>query len=511
MKCHEKDCANNSGCSLNKNNEASHAEAVYANFVGSSNCTCNDGFEGTGFTCEDIDECDSASDFCDINADCTNIPGSVNCTCIDGWSGPGTFDGGCVQDLPDECAEKLHECDPAADCLDLEVNYNCSCPTCFEGNGFAFGDNAGCTDIDECATGDNNYDAENGFCVNETGKFGCRCNAEFKKAYDDGSICADIDECSGLLANFCHANAECSNTPGAFTCDCAAGFTGDGLTECNDINECKTGEHTCDQTVDNGDVPLGVCDNLEGSFDCVCAEGYVGDGETCKDLKKCLNDNNCSAAKFCVNKPEKLRCRCNDGFSDGSDDGSVCLDIDECAKEKDECSDNAVCNNSHGSYECVCLYGFVSDDNGRTCNDIGECADPTTCDDGATCTHTAVGFSSSSGSEFTGIGTEDDPCVDIDDCDDSTALLGDNCDSTHGQCVNTDGSFECRCNEGYEIQFFNFSVSISRFHFSATTRWRRLSALYDSRWPLQYKCMTFSIDLQHLKKWKQIAQQRTKS
>ena len=36
----------------------------------------------------------------------------------------------------------------------------------------------------------------------------------------------------------------------------------------------------------------------------------------------------------------------------------------------------------------------------------------------------------------------DDPCVDIDECDDGAAAVGDNDDSTYGRYVNTDGSFE---------------------------------------------------------------------
>ena len=41
------------------------------------------------------------------------------------------------------------------------------------------------------------------------------------------------------------------------------------------------------------------------------------------------------------------------------------LDIDECAMELDECSDNAACTDTDGGYECTCNAGFTGD--GFTC------------------------------------------------------------------------------------------------------------------------------------------------
>ena len=234
-------------------------------------------------------------------------------------------------------------------------------------------------------------------------------------------------------------NTDRTNIPGGVNCTCIDGWSGPGIVDdvCVQdlVDECTDELHDCD--------PLADCVDLEVGYNCFCSVGLEGTGFVldynagCTDIDECANTdtNNCDAENgFCVNKPGKFRCRCNDGFSEVSDDGSVCL-----------------CNNSHGSYECACLDGFTSDDNGRTCVDIDECADPAACDDGATCTNTIGAFSCSCGTEFTGTGTDDDPCVDIDKCDDSAALLGDKCDSSHGQCVNTAGSFECQCNEGYEI------------------------------------------------------------
>ena len=41
------------------------------------------------------------------------------------------------------------------------------------------------------------------------------------------------------------------------------------------------------------------------------------------------------------------------------------LDIDECASDKHNCSDDAACNNTKGSFNCTCKPGFTG--NGYKC------------------------------------------------------------------------------------------------------------------------------------------------
>ena len=79
----------------------------------------------------------------------------------------------------------------------------------------------------------------------------------------------DIDEC--VTGDFtCDESAVCSDTIGSYHCICNSGFTGDGKT-CFDINECQS--TPCHENA--------TCNNTEGSFLCQCHSGFVGDGMSC--------------------------------------------------------------------------------------------------------------------------------------------------------------------------------------------------------------------------------------
>ena len=74
-------------------------------------------------------------------------------------------------------------------------------------------------------------------------------------------------------------------------------------------------------------------------------------------LEKCWSDK-CSAkgTYLCVNKFKKRDCICHLGWR-----GDICdEDIDECSESSEPvCSGpNVVCQNSLGSYQCVCEQGY---------------------------------------------------------------------------------------------------------------------------------------------------------
>ena len=47
-------------------------------------------------------------------------------------------------------------------------------------------------------------------------------------------------------------------------------------------------------------------------------------------------------------------------------------DVDECALDMDICASNASCQNTEGSFECICDEGFVDD--GTECIEISKCS-----------------------------------------------------------------------------------------------------------------------------------------
>ena len=79
-----------------------------------------------------------------------------------------------------------------------------------------------------------------------------------------------------------------------------------------DIDECATGEDTCD---DNAD-----CEDTIGSYMCTCFSGFTGDGETCSDVNECLSSP-CDANATCTNTNSSYVCECHGGFIG---DGFLC-------------------------------------------------------------------------------------------------------------------------------------------------------------------------------------------
>jgi hypothetical protein len=83
-----------------------------------------------------------------------------------------------------------------------------------------------------------------------------------------------------------------------------------------------------------------------------CSEGMFGQG--CKEICICNTAN----TKTCDNVDGS--CTCHQGW-----EGRKCdEDTNECKSNTDNCPENSECENSVGSYSCKCNSGFTMGSNG---------------------------------------------------------------------------------------------------------------------------------------------------
>ena len=258
-------------CNLRKLEETRNIQNCDGNGACNSEknaCECNNGFEGDGFSCSDIDECSKDLHNCHLNANCFNKIGSFECICKTGFDG----DGVTCHDI-DECYTNQHNCHEKAICTNSIGSYTCQCINGFSGDGLT------CVDVNECDDLLHGCDVYAN-CFNSYGSFECNCTTGFD---GDGFTCHDIDECY-TNQHDCDEKAICTNSIGSYTCQCLDGFTGDGYAlngtgftgqGCFDKNECEDNSHTCDNNA--------ICDNTNGGYTCHCPSNLVGDGFVCLD------------------------------------------------------------------------------------------------------------------------------------------------------------------------------------------------------------------------------------
>lgn len=99
--------------------------------MGSFYCSCFPGYDGDGFSCHDINECEepTLAALCADNAECCNLPGHFVCKCKPGFTGNATDT--CTD--VDECLDP-GSCGRGAVCENSPGSYSCHCPDGFNGD-----------------------------------------------------------------------------------------------------------------------------------------------------------------------------------------------------------------------------------------------------------------------------------------------------------------------------------------------------------------------------------------
>ena len=140
---------------------------------------------------------------------------------------------------------------------------------------------------------------------------------------------------------------------------------------------------------------------------------------------------------------------------------SICLlscydeDIDECSEGTSGCSQ--LCTNTIGSYTCTCDNGYQLTNDNHTCTDIDECTLNNNGGCEQTCHNTDGSYYCSC---FNGFSLNDQNCtgiiiffnfcyyvlssLDINECNTNNGGCGQD-------CINTVGSYQCQCREGFQF------------------------------------------------------------
>ncbi|XP_029902877.1 thrombomodulin-like [Myripristis murdjan] len=181
------------------------------------------------------------------------------------------------------------------------------------------------------------------------------------------------------------------------------------------------------------------CENEGDTYACRCDPGYTlaADRKGCVDVDECKNERSCSDEnRECLNSPGGFQCPCKEGFTEVAGE---CVNSEIC----DKC-EHMRCNISNGVFKCECRKGFKVSNK-----------DPTKCEMHCTeqdCPARCIPNSESGGEPqcYCPNGYIQDRrnatyiCTDIDECENERP-----CEHT---CLNTLGSYECFCDEGYELQ-----------------------------------------------------------
>lgn len=301
---------------------------------------------------------DKCHDLCGPNMICTIKNGEAVCACPSKFRFvSGLAKDGCIRDA-----------------FVCNSDYDCGTGICSNGQC-----TVACRNQNDCADGEycsnnrcmikcsgHNQCPEGQACKQGICSIGCRSNADC----GPNLSCYNSQCQNSCEDNVCGPNALCKIENHATKCECPAGFEGNPLPE----QGCVRVPSTCVSTsrCPNGHMCIANLCQVPCSDHTSCAVGERCDNNVC--AKVCYTNNNCLPGEICNERgtcqsgclseadcpPTQIcqggKCKCGRGFI-GTPFG--CSDIDECSERV--CHSSAICENTPGSYKCICPEQTVGD------------------------------------------------------------------------------------------------------------------------------------------------------
>ncbi|XP_036911523.1 protein disulfide isomerase CRELD1 isoform X2 [Sturnira hondurensis] len=202
------------------------------------------------------------------------------------------------------------------------------------------------------------------------------CSDSLKLCCPSGTFGPSCLPCPGGTEKPCGGYGHCEGEGtrgGSGHCDCQAGYGGEACGQCG-LGYFEAERNASHLVCSACFGPCARCSGPEESNCLQCKKGWALHHLKCVDIDECGTERaNCGADQFCVNTEGSYECRdcakaclgcmgagpgrckkCSPGYQQV---GSKCLDVDEC--ETEVCpGENERCENTEGSYRCVCAEGY---------------------------------------------------------------------------------------------------------------------------------------------------------
>ena len=450
---------------------------------------CPEGYQlaSNQYDCDDINECQEWNGGCEYG--CGNTIGSYHCFCENGHSLKNethcetniecdVIDNGEDQDNIIACRGGFnitirnltcdHNVHPTTETI--PVTSATGCPI-----GYVQRSTGECVDEDECIQ---ETKCEHS-CVNTQGSFFCMCYEGYQLASNQHN-CSDVNECQEWNGG---CEYGCGNTIGSYHCFCENGHSLKNETHCETNIKCDViddGDYQDNIYVCSGGFNITItnitCEpHFQPTTETIpvtpatgCPIGYVqrSTGE-CVDEDECIQEMKCEHS--CMNTQGSFFCMCHEGYQLTSNQHN-CSDVNECQEWNGGCEYG--CGNTIGSYHCFCENGHSLKnethcetnikcdiiENGSYNDNVFICqggfnitVTNLTCDNSAHPTTETIPVTSTTECPIGYLQRSTGECVDEDECD-----LQNMCQHT---CVNTDGSFQCLCSEGYQLASNQYNCS----------------------------------------------------